>query len=116
MAEGAFDKDFGYLMPFLDKIAASAATLPDTAAREEMIRLVAGEKQRWLRIRQLLAGAEGKPVDAGSAASTRPAGDSVKPGHNLKTPGAVTETATAMERRFVPQFTVGSLRTRGREN
>lgn len=112
MVEGAFDKDFGYLMPFLDKIAASAATLPDTAAREEMIRLVAGEKQRWLRIRQLLAGAKGEPVASGSAASIRPAGDGAKPGQTPQAPGAASETS--VEPRFVPQFTVGSLRTRER--
>ena len=58
-APGAFDKDFGYLMPFLDKVAAAAGDLADTAAREELSRLIAEEKVRWERVRELLRGAEG---------------------------------------------------------
>jgi hypothetical protein len=57
---GAFEKDFGYLMPFLDKVAAAAGELPDVAAREELSRLVAEEKVRWERIRELLRGAPGR--------------------------------------------------------
>jgi hypothetical protein len=93
MAEGAFDKDFGYLVPFLDKVAASASTLSDPAAREELARLMVGEKQRWLRIRELLAGAAGKSADGKStvpapepAASPRPSSvftvGSLRPGKN----------------------------------
>ncbi len=55
----AFDKDFGYLMPFLDKVAAAASELQDPAAREELARLMADEKARWNRIRELLRGAGG---------------------------------------------------------
>ncbi len=57
---GAFEKDLGYLMPFLDKVAAAADELEDPAAREELARLIADEKVRWTRIRQLLAGSEGR--------------------------------------------------------
>jgi hypothetical protein len=53
----AFDRDFGYLMPFLDKVAAAASELQDPAAREELARLMADEKARWNRIRELLRGA-----------------------------------------------------------
>jgi hypothetical protein len=53
----AFDRDFGYLMPFLDKVAAAASELQDAAAREELARLMADEKARWNRIRELLRGA-----------------------------------------------------------
>jgi hypothetical protein len=56
VASEQFDKDFGYLMPFLDKIAAAAGGIADPAAREEFARLVAGEKDKWARIRQLLSG------------------------------------------------------------
>jgi hypothetical protein len=55
----AFDRDFGYLMPFLDKVAAAASELQDPAAREELARLMAEEKARWNRIRELLRGAGG---------------------------------------------------------
>jgi hypothetical protein len=56
---GAFDKDFGYLMPFLDKVAAAAGDLEDPASREELSRLLSEEKVRWERIRELLRGAPG---------------------------------------------------------
>lgn len=56
-AAGAFDRDFGYLLPFLDKVTAAASQLPDAAARSELQRLMAEEKQRWTRIRELLSGA-----------------------------------------------------------
>ncbi|MCP3060501.1 hypothetical protein LXT21_17100 [Myxococcus sp. K38C18041901] len=56
----AFDKDFGYLLPFLDKVAAAAAGLEDSQAREELTRLMAEEKVRWERARELLRGAGGK--------------------------------------------------------
>ncbi|MCE9666601.1 hypothetical protein LY474_02145 [Myxococcus stipitatus] len=59
----AFDKDFGYLMPFLDKVASAASGLADAAAREELSRLVAEEKGRWQRIRALLQGASGATGD-----------------------------------------------------
>ena len=95
MAESAFDKDFGYLMPFLDKVSASAPSLRDPAAREELTRLMAGEKERWARIRELLAGS------AGSSPTPPPASP----------PDARTgERATAAP--DARSFTVGSLRPR----
>ncbi len=54
---GAFDRDFGYLMPFLDKLEAHAAGMPEGAAREELRQLVAEQKARWPRIRELVDGA-----------------------------------------------------------
>ncbi|MCP3144712.1 hypothetical protein [Pyxidicoccus xibeiensis] len=57
---GAFDRDFGYLLPFLDKVAAAASELPDAASREELTRLMAEEKVRWRRIQDLLGGASGR--------------------------------------------------------
>lgn len=106
MAEGQFDKDFGYLMPFLDKVAAAANTLSDAAAREELKRLIADEKPRWSRIRQLLSGASGQsqptskpsesnPAKANSAAQNPPGAE----------PSGSKETLS---------FTVGSLRPRTR--
>ncbi len=53
----AFDRDFGYLMPFLDKVAAAAGELEDPAARAELTRLISEEKIRWQRVRELLRGA-----------------------------------------------------------
>lgn len=65
----AFDRDFGYLMPFLDKVAAAAAGVEDPAAREELSRLIADEKVRWERVRELLRGASGSK----GASADRPA-------------------------------------------
>ena len=97
MAVTQFDKDFGYLMPFLDKVAAAANGLPDAAAREELTRLIGEEKQRWTRVRQLLSGAAS--ALAGDASSAR-AATAEKP---------VAQHSTT-ER---PVFTVGSLRSSG---
>ena len=99
MAEGQFDKDFGYLLPFLDKVAAAAANLTDSAARAELTKLMAEEKARWARIRQLLAGASGQ---AASAAAPVPPSQS---------PAPAPESQPARE---PLSFTVGSLRPRPR--
>ncbi len=88
MAVTQFDKDFGYLMPFLDKVAAAAPSLRDPASREELTRLIAEEKQRWARVRQLLSGAQ--------------AADS-------KSDGMSAENSADSERER-PAFTVGKLR------
>ncbi len=69
---GAFDKDFGYLMPFLERVAAAAGELPDAAAREELGRLMAEEKARWARIRELLGGASGQGSAPAQALSVAP--------------------------------------------
>jgi hypothetical protein len=99
MADNTFEKDFGYLMPFLDKVAAAANTLSDTGAREELARLMADEKARWVRIRQLLSGDVRPP--AASTAASRPVAQ-----HE---PRPITQ-----EVREPLSFTVGSLRPRGR--
>jgi hypothetical protein len=103
MAEGQFDKDFGYLMPFLDKVAAAASGLADTAAREELTRLVADEKPRWTRIRQLLSGATGQ-TQKQSATSAAQA-----PSTNFVSNDDSSEVA-----KEPLSFTVGSLRPRSR--
>lgn len=69
----AFDRDFGYLMPFLDKVAAAASELQDPAAREELARLMADEKARWTRIRELLRGTAGKGTLPASSRAGAPA-------------------------------------------
>ncbi|WP_224369867.1 hypothetical protein [Hyalangium versicolor] len=70
----AFDRDFGYLMPFLDKVAAAASELEDPAARDELSRLVSDEKVRWNRVRELLRGASGsKGAPPAKAATAAPA-------------------------------------------
>jgi hypothetical protein len=101
MAEGQFDKDFGYLMPFLDKVASAASSLADATAREELMRLVADEKPRWTRIRQLLSGAQGQSQKRSEApAAQRQSGKTVS-----------RESAPTKEPREPLSFTVGSLRT-----
>jgi hypothetical protein len=69
---GAFDRDFGYLMPFLDKLEAHAAGMPEGAAREELRQLVAEEKSRWPRIRALVDGAPGPAAGGGGKGRVAP--------------------------------------------
>ena len=93
---GEFDKDFGYLMPFLDKIAGAAPSLADPAARAELTKLMAEEKARWARIRELLGGATGQAT----AAIAPPASEDK---------GQPQATTSSVEREPL-SFTVGSLR------
>lgn len=97
MPVSQFDKDFGYLMPFLDKVAAAASGLRDAAARDELTRLIGEEKQRWARVRLLLSGAE-----AASATGTSSA-------IGVTADKPVADHST----RERPVFTVGSLRSSG---
>lgn len=92
MAITEFEKDFGYLMPFLDKVAAAANALPDQAARAELAQLIIDEKRRWARIRQLLSGTS---ADAAS-----------------KPVGVAADDAQGSPAKPTPSFTVGSLRQR----
>lgn len=87
--EDRFEKDFGYLMPFIDRIAAAASGIASDEAREEFTRLVSDERARWTRIRQLLSGAVASPQDQSQTAAIE-----------------------SEPERF--QFTVGSLRKRER--
>jgi hypothetical protein len=109
---GGFDKDFGYLMPFLDKVAVAASELPDAQAREELTRLMAEEKVRWARIRQLLAGASGQ--GAARAPATAPRAPAAVTGP--RSPSTVPELARARGdeiNRVQPRqagLTVGSLK------
>jgi hypothetical protein len=68
MAGEQFDKDFGYLMPFIDRVAEAAESISDPAARNELASLVRDERARWIRIRDLLSGAAGKRAANQSAA------------------------------------------------
>ncbi len=105
-----FDRDIGYLMPFLDRVAAAADELPDANAREELKRLMAEEKVRWARIQQLLGGATGR----GTSPATSPAPRA--PAMSPRSPSTVPELARARAdeiNRVQPRqagFTVGSLK------
>jgi hypothetical protein len=101
MADGQFDKDFGYLMPFLDKVAAAANNLSETAARDELARLMSDEKTRWARIRQLLSGSQGQAVAPSAQSQSKPE----------PTGGSQAATETPIPREAF-SFTVGSLRPR----
>lgn len=85
--EESFEKDFGYLIPFIDRIAAAANQITSDGAREEFSRLVSDERARWTRIRQLLSGAVEAQPDQSHTTSTESKPESF-------------------------QFTVGSLRKR----
>ena len=92
-----FDRDFGYLMPFLDKVQAAAQRLP-SPAREELSALLSGERERWTRVRALLGGAPG----AAPPPPPRPQPD-LRP---APPPGG----GAADVRRSASAFTVGPLR------
>ncbi|GHG97627.1 hypothetical protein [Comamonas sp. JC664] len=64
----AFDRDFGYLMPFLDRVTEAASQLEDASARAELSRLMVEEKARWQRIQELLGGAGGRGAAIPAAA------------------------------------------------
>jgi hypothetical protein len=55
---GEFEKDFGYLTPFIERVARHAAGMADSAAKTELQSLVAGEVERWMRVRELLSAPE----------------------------------------------------------
>lgn len=97
---GEFDKDFGYLLPFLDKVAAAAAALADPAARAELTKLMADEKAKWARIRQLLGGASGQ---------TQAAPQAQAPSNTAAPPATAPATVSPVAREPL-SFTVGSLR------
>ena len=104
MAEGQFDKDFGYLMPFLDKVALAASSLADATAREELMRLVADEKPRWTRIRQLLSAAQGQPQRRSESPVTE-----------HQSSETISRGSGPTQRAKEPlSFTVGSLRPRSK--
>src|SRR5262245_5505294 len=97
---GEFDKDFGYLLPFLDRVANAGASLSDPAARARLKELIAGEKERWTQIRELLATPSGTTEDA-----------TAEP---LSTERAAVDASDVKPIRYSSpaQFTVGSLRGR----
>lgn len=109
---GSFDRDFGYLLPFLDKVAAAGASIGGTAGAE-LQQLISGEKARWARIRELLAGA---PATSSSAAPTRSAGGAapqrdVGPGASPGTPPPSASRGSEASRQG-SGLTVGSLKRR----
>ena len=109
---GEFDKDFGYLMPFLDKVAGAAQTLANPAARAELTRLVADEKAKWTRIRELLSGATGQAQSApqGTSQSAPAATSTTRPVMATTAPPATAPTVPSPIVREPLNFTVGSLR------
>ncbi|MCI0489133.1 MAG: hypothetical protein L0229_21280 [Blastocatellia bacterium] len=133
MAGGEFDKDFGYLMPFLDKVAAAAGKLSDPAAREELEQLVVGERERWFQIRKLLSGTGEQESGGRGQGSDEPETiaentvdveqESEARGQESDEPETIAENAVDVEDEKPPvsslsseevkpalQFTVGSLR------
>jgi hypothetical protein len=97
-----FERDFGYLMPFLDKVEKAAAELSDPRAREELLGLMREERPRWTRIRALLEGQPGGASRAPSAPAARP--------QVLPAAPAATGQAALSQMSPRPLFTVGTLR------
>jgi hypothetical protein len=110
---GGFEKDIGYLMPFLERVAAAASQLPDVGAREELTRLMAEEKARWARIQELLGGATGRGT--APAAAPAPRGGPISgPSSSSTVPMLARSRGDEINREQPRQagFTVGSLKRR----
>lgn len=101
--EGGFDRDFGYLLPFLDRVEQAAAALTDPASRERLLALIADEKRRWPEIRDLLAGKQTAPE-----AARVPAEAARVPAEAARAPAEAA--APARTAAPSPGLTVGSLR------
>lgn len=115
MATG-FDRDFGYLLPFLDRVTRAASDHPDAQVRAELSGLLADEKARWTRVRDLLAARPGvaRVASAPTLEATEDARLAPAPppsaSRAAKQNGAVT-AATLGEREAFPKvLTVGPLR------
>lgn len=107
---GGFDRDIGYLMPFLDRVSVAASELADASAREELTRLMAEEKARWARIQELLGGAPGRGGAASAPASR--AAPTAAPGSFSSAPPLARARADEINRAQPRQagLTVGSLK------
>jgi hypothetical protein len=55
----SFERDFGYLLPFLDRVTQAASDHPDARVRAELVALLADEKARWTRVRELMSAPPG---------------------------------------------------------
>jgi hypothetical protein len=58
MPNASFERDFGYLFPFFNRLEQAAATL-SPHSRDELLALLTGERERWARVQALLAGEAG---------------------------------------------------------
>lgn len=56
----SFERDFGYLLPFLDRVTQAASDHPDARVRAELLSLLADEKARWTRVRELMSARPGR--------------------------------------------------------
>lgn len=99
MAFKEYEKDFGYLMPFIKRVSESARTASDPATREQLTQLVKDEEQRWTRIRELLSSSDSTTTNAPAATPSAE-----------RQAQAPAEQPSLTDRPY--QFTVGSLRPR----
>lgn len=60
-SSSSFDRDFGYLIPFLEKVTNAAESMSSPAGAE-LRDLLSGEVAKWNRIRALLSGAASQPA------------------------------------------------------
>jgi hypothetical protein len=105
-----FEKDFGYLLPFLDRVQEASGELSDQGAAVELRALLAEEKARWTRIRQLLGGGQGMAPATGVASANAQAPTHAPADDTAQQPSASQAGGTPP---LAPAgFTVGSLRSR----
>jgi hypothetical protein len=102
---GALERDFGYLFPFFEKIAAAALAMPAGPERARVEQLVGEERGRWEEIRALVGG---KKTPAVRAESVR-----VTPEPRSAAGPVTAANVDGGGRRPARGLTVGSLRTKG---
>ena len=90
---GAFERDFGYLFPFLDKLVAAARAMPAGAARTRLEQLLSEERARFEEIRALFSGkaptVTAKATPAKPAPASATAAQSPQPPENGLTVGSL---------------------------
>ncbi|HLT28433.1 MAG TPA: hypothetical protein VK013_00190 [Myxococcaceae bacterium] len=119
----SFERDFGYLLPFLDRVTQAASDHPDARVRAELVSLLADEKARWVRVRELLSAKPGharadalgptfrkKGEGAHQAEPVRSAAPRSEP-PAPRAPVSASEEATAASPLQGTVYTVGPLRS-----
>ena len=108
MAEQSpFAKDFGYLIPFLDKVKAHVEGLPEGPGKAELQGLLASQVTDWKRVKALLSGAEASG-DPSPESADQKSPDAPAPEGSTPASLAPVETFIAPEGHTPKAWSIGS--------